>query len=237
MPSDRQPKGGPLSRWLSMPNDSTAKTIAVALILCLVCSVVVSSAAVMLKPLQTKNRMLDRQINILDVAGLWHEGVDVSAAFDNIEAHVVDLASGEDVMEPSADQYDQRRAAGEADMSIALDANEDIAGIGRRANLATVYHVKEGDELQLIILPVHGYGLWSTLYGFLALEPDGQTIYGIKFYEHAETPGLGGDDPSSPHEIDGLAGATLTGNGVTNLVRFWMGELGFAKYLQRFSKG
>ncbi|MGB0764601.1 MAG: NADH:ubiquinone reductase (Na(+)-transporting) subunit C, partial [Luminiphilus sp.] len=37
------------------------------------------------------------------------------------------------------------------------------------------------------------YGLWSTLYGFVALESDGNTIAGLGFYEHKETPGLGGE--------------------------------------------
>jgi Na+-transporting NADH:ubiquinone oxidoreductase subunit C len=48
-------------------------------------------------------------------------------------------------------------------------------------------------ELTRIILPVHGYGLWSTMYGFLALEADGETVAGVQFYDHGETPGLGGE--------------------------------------------
>lgn len=265
---------GPIGRFLAMPNDSTAKTLVVATVLCLVCSIVVSAAAVMLKPLQTANRALDKQINILDVAGLWQEGLDVSAAFENIEARVVDLRSGEYLDELKASDYDQRQAAKDPSLSIALEPAEDVAKIGRRANLATVYLVKDGDAITRIILPVHGYGLWSTLYGFLALEPDGRTIYGLKFYQHAETPGLGGevdnprwralwrgklayDDEGRPalevirgvvaakdlgpgvvteaqYQIDGLAGATLTSQGVTNLLRFWLGDKGFAKYLSRF---
>ena len=123
----------------------------------------------------------------------------------------------------------------------------------------------DNGELSKIILPIHGYGLWSTLYGFLALEPDVNTIAGLGFYEHAETPGLGGevDNPKwkgiwpgkklfdedgelaisvikgtvdsgaagAQHKVDGLAGATLTTNGLHNLVRFWMGENGFGPYL------
>lgn len=58
---------------------------------------------------------------------------------------------------------------------------------------AKIYLLKDGDETRQIVLPVHGYGLWSTLYGFLSLENDGNTIKGLKFYEHAETPGLGGE--------------------------------------------
>jgi Na+-transporting NADH:ubiquinone oxidoreductase subunit C len=57
--------------------------------------------------------------------------------------------------------------------------DDDIAKIGRRAHYAEVYLVRRrGGRLDKVILPVHGYGLWSTLYGFVALESDGNTIAG-----------------------------------------------------------
>ena len=49
------------------------------------------------------------------------------------------------------------------------------------------------DELQGVALPVAGKGLWSTLFGYIALEPDLDTVLGIQFYKHGETPGLGGE--------------------------------------------
>jgi len=42
-------------------------------------------------------------------------------------------------------------------------------------------------------LPISGKGLWSTIYGYIAMEPDGETVKGINFYQHGETPGLGGE--------------------------------------------
>ena len=51
----------------------------------------------------------------------------------------------------------------------------------------------DSGKLQKVILPVYGKGLWSTLYGFIALESDLNTIAGLTFYEHKETPGLGGE--------------------------------------------
>lgn len=42
-------------------------------------------------------------------------------------------------------------------------------------------------------IPISGKGLWSTLYGYLALENDVSTVKGIRFYKHKETPGLGGE--------------------------------------------
>jgi Na+-transporting NADH:ubiquinone oxidoreductase subunit C len=76
-------------------NDSISKTLLVVLVLCLVCSIVVAGSAVGLKPLQQEQRALDKQRNILAVAGLMQEGMsadDVSAVFaERISARLVDL--------------------------------------------------------------------------------------------------------------------------------------------------
>ncbi|MCB1754580.1 MAG: Na(+)-translocating NADH-quinone reductase subunit C [Gammaproteobacteria bacterium] len=184
---------GLIKKYLDMPNDSRAKTIAVATLLCLVCSVVVSTAAVGLKPRQEANKALDKKRNILQIAGMLREGADIDELFSGIEPRVVDLDSGEFVDDVDPAGYDQRKAAKDPAMSRALSKQEDIASIRRRAGLATVYLVREGENVKTIILPMHGYGLWSTMYGFMALEGDAQTITGFGFYEQAETPGLGGE--------------------------------------------
>jgi len=134
-----------------------------------------------------------------------------------------------------------------------------------------VYIFREGDSIDKIVLPVRGAGLWSTLYGFLALEADLNTVAGLGFYEHAETPGLGGevDNPvwkarwpgkkvygdgnqvqltvlkgsvdtsrsGAEYQVDGLSGATLTTRGVGNLIQFWMGDNGYAKFLSNLKSG
>jgi Na+-transporting NADH:ubiquinone oxidoreductase subunit C len=265
------PGGGPsgwLRRILAMPNDSVEKTVATAVLLCLACSIVVSVAAVALKPLQVANKTLDIQRNILKVAGRLEPETDIPSAFANIETRIVDLENGAYVEELDPSTYDQRKAARDPSQNVTLSAQQDVAKIGSRARYATVYLAKKADSVDKIILPVHGYGLWSTMYGFLALEPDGNTVYGISFYEHAETPGLGGeidntdwkaswngkklydesdDDVSfkvikgsvdsgragAEHQVDGLAGATLTSNGVSNMIRYWLGQGGFGPYLTR----
>ncbi len=182
-----------IKKFLDLPNDSTAKTIVVALLLCLVCSVIVSSAAVGLKPIQLANKSTDIKQNILTVAELLEADTDIDKAFENIETYIVNIETGEYAEDIDAATYDQRKAAKDPNMNITLDGNDDIAKIKRQAKYAKVYHVKENGQLKLIILPVHGYGLWSTMYGFLAVEKDINTVYGLKFYEHGETPGLGGE--------------------------------------------
>ncbi|MDD2759504.1 MAG: Na(+)-translocating NADH-quinone reductase subunit C [Methylomonas sp.] len=254
-------------RILALSNDSLEKTVAVALALCLVCAVLVSLATVALRPLQSYNKALDMKKNILDVAGLLQEDTDIDEAFkERIEAKLVDLATGEYV-DGDVDEYDQRKAAKDPAQNEVIPTDKDIASIRVKAKVAKVFLVKSGDKLQSIILPINGYGLWSTMYGFLALEADGQTVQSINLYDQGETPGLGGEvvnpnwralwkgkkvygengevalalvkgtvDTSrsdAVYKVDGLAGATLTSRGVSNLIQYWMSAEGFAAYLNK----
>lgn len=181
---------------ISFSRDGVGYIVVVALAVCLVCSVLVASAATFLKPMQTVNAKADRRSNILEVAGLpAGPDVDVNEVFrERIEARVIDLSSGERAEVRDAENFDQRAAASDPDQSVKIPPARDLADIKRRAKNAEVYLVKgERGELETIVLPVHGYGLWSTMYGFLALAPDANTVKGIKYYEQGETPGLGGE--------------------------------------------
>jgi Na+-transporting NADH:ubiquinone oxidoreductase subunit C len=252
-------------------NDSIKKTLMVAFSLCIVCSVIVSTAAVVLKPAQQANQALDRKRNILAAAGMLDESVSIDEQFAQMTTRVVDLRTGKFTDEVNPEKYDQRKAAKDSSQSDALAPGEDIAKIFRREHYAVVY-LAEGaqGEVERIILPIKGYGLWGQLYGFIALEGDGSTVAGIGFYEHKETPGLGGEvdnprwkalwpgkqvyndgeleievvkgvvDPSGPraeYQVDGMAGATLTTRGVSNLVQFWLGDNGFAPFLNNLKSG
>ena len=174
-------------------NDSIGKILKVAFALCIVCSVIVSTAAVVLKPSQEANKSLDRKRNILQAAGMLQPGVSIDEQFSVIEERFVDMRTGRFTDEVSTG-YDQRAAAKDPSLSRDVPGEEDIAKIGRQANIAQIYMVRgDSGDYERIILPVHGYGLWSTLYGFLALEGDANTVAGLGFYEHKETPGLGGE--------------------------------------------
>ncbi|MEL7044374.1 MAG: Na(+)-translocating NADH-quinone reductase subunit C [Pseudomonadota bacterium] len=174
-------------------NDTIGKILKVAFSLCIVCSVIVSAAAVVLKPAQEANKSLDRKRNILQAAGMLQEGRSVEEQFAAVEERFVDLSTGR-FTDSVAAGYDQRAAAKDPGRSRDVPGDIDIAKIGRQANVAQVYLVRgDSGDYEKIILPVHGYGLWSTLYGFLALESDGNTVAGLGFYDHGETPGLGGE--------------------------------------------
>ena len=251
--------------------ESTGRTLFVALAVSLVASVFVAGSAVALKPVQIENRLLDKQRSILSIAGLGGDQLssrEVKELFNSrIKARVVDLSTGEynDSLDPVT--FDPLKASKDPKQSMALSGAQDIALIKRREQYTTVYMVEKDGQLESLILPIRGYGLWSTLHGFLAIKPDLNTVIGLGFYQHAETPGLGGEvdnpkwkamwpgktlfdasgkpvikivkggvDPASPdagHQVDALAGATLTSNGVDRLLQFWLGEQGFGPYLAK----
>ncbi|WP_122035801.1 Na(+)-translocating NADH-quinone reductase subunit C [Aliivibrio sp. EL58] len=248
-------------------NDSIKKTLGVVIGLSLVCSIIVSTAAVVLKPKQQANAVLDKQSKIVEVAGITGSGTIPELFAANIEPRLVDFKTGEFV-DGDAATYDQRKAAKDPKQSIKLTAEQDKAKIIRRANLGVVYLVKSGDEVSKVIIPVHGTGLWSMMYAFVAVETDGNTVAGITYYEQGETPGLGGEvenptwraqfvgktlfdadhNPAikivkggapagSEHGVDGLSGATLTGNGVQNTFDFWLGNDGFGPFLAKVRDG
>ena len=175
-------------------NDSVKKTLIVALSLCVVCSVVVSTAAVVLKPLQQANVQEDRKRNILAAAGMLRDDISINEQFADIQARAVDLDSGTFSDAVDAEKFDPIAAARDPDSSIKLEKSDDSANIGgRREEYGIVYLVGDVQNPDRIIMPIRGAGLWGQLYGFLALEGDGETIAGIGFYEHKETPGLGGE--------------------------------------------
>ncbi|MBT8419821.1 MAG: Na(+)-translocating NADH-quinone reductase subunit C [Gammaproteobacteria bacterium] len=253
-----------------MPNDSAAKMLVVTVSLCFVCSVIVSGVAITLRPMQVANKALEKNRVILESAGLLDEEKteDIQTLFDErVEVRVVDLGSGEYVDISNPKTHDQRKASKDPTRNYPIPNERDVANIKRRAQQASVYLVRREGKLQNLIIPVHGYGLWSTMYGFLALESDIKTVTGLSFYEHAETPGLGGeidnpkwrarwvgkfshDEQGSPrlevvkgrvddsrdgavHQVDGIAGATLTSVGVSNMMRYWLGDNGFGPYLAK----
>lgn len=248
---------------MSANNESFAKTIGVVVGVCLVCALFVAGSAVGLRPEQKANELLDKQINILDAAGLLEQaGKDVPGYFGkNIEERFVDLNTGEYVEQAAG--YDQYKAARDPELSV--KPQEDVAKILRRPNVASVYLAKDtSGKVETIVLPINGSGLWDVMYGFVALNADGVTTKNVVYYKHKETPGLGGEVQNPKwkalwdgkklfdeqgnvaikivkggakqgdlYGVDGLSGATLTSNGVQHTFTFWFGKEGFGPYLAK----
>ncbi|MEN8813883.1 MAG: Na(+)-translocating NADH-quinone reductase subunit C [Glaciecola sp.] len=253
---------------MSAKKETLGKTVGVVLAVCLVCSIIVSGASVGLRALQNTNAALDKKSNILTAAGLLDQaGGDISGTYSKfVEERFVDLSTGEYVANPAKgtgkDYNMYGKVAKAAETSTAVEGN---VGFSRRANIANIYHIKdEAGNVSRVILPIHGSGLWDLMYGFLALDADGNTIRELVYYQHKETPGLGGEiqNPAwqalwngkqlfndgevaiqvkkqagkdDPYAVDALSGATLTSNGVQNTLSYWASKNGFGLYLQRQS--
>ena len=179
--------------------DSTKYTVIFATVVCVVCALLVSVAAVSLQPRQAANARFYMEKNVLVAAGLVDPGQDVSERelakiFEtSIKARLVDLQTGELVPADKVDArgYDQRKARSDPGASRVAPANN--AGIGRVPNQGIVYFVTKDQKVDQIVIAVEGLGMWGTIYGFASLAPDGNTVRGLTYYDQKETPGLGGE--------------------------------------------
>ncbi|MDC0546877.1 Na(+)-translocating NADH-quinone reductase subunit C [Gammaproteobacteria bacterium] len=251
-------------------NDSIVKTLGVAFAICLICSLVVSSTAVSLRDMQNENKANDKRTKILQAAGIFNPELDIKEQFNQLEEKYLDFNSGkllrgsdlEVFLEEHNGDYDQIAATRKPEYSTSLNSSEDIAIIKNRENVGKFFILRNKDNsIDKIILPVRGYGLWGTLFGYISIEEDFNTVAGLEFYDHKETPGLGAevdnpkwkalwpgkqlyknnivslevikgkvpvDDKNLDYKVDGLSGATLTSRGVTNMLKYWFSDSGYA---------
>jgi Na+-transporting NADH:ubiquinone oxidoreductase subunit C len=150
------------------------KSIVFALILCLVCSTLLTAASTWLQPLQTQNIQTDRKKNILMAIGLFdtsqvYPADEIDRIYQkNIFKYIVDK-DGTIIDQPDVSSEEQ-----DGLMPIYLAMNDN-------------------KKIRSYIIPIETRGLWGKIYGYLALENDGSTIVGFSVYKHSETPGLGGE--------------------------------------------
>jgi Na+-transporting NADH:ubiquinone oxidoreductase subunit C len=193
------------------------KSIIFAATLCVACSLLLTTAATGLKDYQLQNIQTDRQKNILMAAKLIDEKSSLSSAelAQSYQDSIRKVYVGTDgAMRPAGDSH---------------------------ANGLPLYLVGPEDALEAYIVPIDTNGLWGKIHGYLALENDGKTVRGFTVYKHSETPGLGGEiekrwfqnqfegkkiatqygdfvsigitkgETDDIHSVDGISGATLTG--------------------------
>jgi len=234
----------------------------IPLVACIVCAIIVSVTAVSVRPEQNLNVENEKKVKILAAAGIKTDKVDEE--FSKIKTIFVDFETDKLVTIDSA--YDHIKAASNPDLSTVIPKADDIAVLKRRENIGTIYvWVDEQNDIEKLVLPIRGYGLWGTLYGYLSLDSDLNTVRGIEYYDHKETPGLGGevDNPnwksdwygkriynddgsvalyvtkgasSTDYEIDGISGATLTTNGVSNMIKYWLGDNGYGPIIKNLNE-
>ena len=163
---------------------------------CGVCSIVVAGTAVSLKERQDRNAALDVQSKVLVLAGIAEEGAlsdeEIESLYEaRIEPRIIDMKSGQ-YTDTATDGWDQMARMKDTETSTAVADNP--ARVRRVPNESVVYHIKAEDgSVDSVIVPVQGQGLWGPLHGYFAVQNDGQTVKGITFYFHKETPGLGAE--------------------------------------------
>lgn len=254
---------------MSSKNESTSKTFIVVITLCLVCSIIVAGSAVGLRDLQETNAAIAMQRHVLVTAGIDTGEREVADVYQerireyrlNLESYELTEASEDDLAE-AADPETQ------GSILRTLRGPEDIAGIRdlERNVMFYVAYDEDGETVQSYIFHGRALGLWGMMYALIALENDAETIAGINFYEHGETPGLGGEiqnprwrsnfigktavDQSGEVQIrvakgagnmengvDALSGATITSNGVDDIFQFWFSEEVYGPFLAKLREG
>ena len=238
------PSVNPVRWWnafLGLPNTSPSKTIGIALLVALICSLAVSLTAVTLKPRHDANRLRESAASLVEVMEVLGLGMP--------KPLLVELTGGHYVAKNPA-------------TTIKLDKKRDLAGLGELETVAQVFELREDGQFKLVVLPIRGAGYQSILKGYLVLRDDLKTIESLSFYEQNETPGMGAKiadkswqglwtgkhivdseggiriravrgEGEGVHEVDGISGATRTVNGINNLLQFWLGPDGYGPYLER----
>ncbi|NKX43758.1 Na+-translocating NADH-quinone reductase subunit C [Roseicyclus persicicus] len=256
---------GAWRRFLALPNESRGKTLAVAFAVSAVCAILVSGATVMLRPIQSANRAAEEQARIEAlVAGIPGMADLLAQSGGTLGTVVIDLVRGR----AASDVTPATLATALADPAnwTALDAGQDLAGLGQRPDYAQIYLLRDAGEVSVVLLPISGAGYNGRIDAVLALSGDMNTIAGLSVTRQSETPGLGArieeagwlaDFPgtrtrdedgtlrfavargtaASVYEVDGITGATRTSNAVTRMVRFWLGPDGYGPLLAAIRRG
>jgi Na+-transporting NADH:ubiquinone oxidoreductase subunit C len=264
----------PVRKFFARSNDDLVKIIGMAVLVALVSSAAVSVTAVMLRPYQDVNRAAEQQARMdkmmdslpgmrdLMMGSRMMGSEMMEARVVTLDTQLVNLDDGSLASDADSADFDLDAALQDPEASVALEPDEDIAGIKRRANQSPVYLLQKDGDLKLIVLPVYGAGYQSTIRAALAIEADLVTIAALAIVEQGDTPGFGAriEEPewlalwpgkkiadetgtirielvrggaSTPYQVDGISGATRTSNGITNLLRFWLGDRGFGPFLTR----
>lgn len=204
------------------------------------------------------------QVMLSELPGL--EGVLRESGADSLQTVLVDLRFGTEVDPVTADAFKDKQNENNGSELLVLDKNDDIAGIVERPNFVQVHMLRKQGELELLLLPVYGKGYQSTIKAWLSLAGDLNTVVALSVFEQGETPGIGTriteeswlklwaekkvydsegnvaltvvkGQSSTDNEVDGISGATRSSNGISGMIQFWLGDLGFGKYINNLRLG
>ena len=217
------------------------KIIIFATVVCLICSVLLAFVSTALKPRQERNKANDIKTKVLMVFGekVTNKKGKVCISQNEIDSIFTNRISG--IVLDAEGNLVKDKNVGDLTPQEISDRNKET---GLKAYYPVYIYKNKETGKKLYAIHVSGKGLWSTIKGYMALEEDLSTIAGMVFYEHQETPGLGGDvekpyfqdrfkgkqwldkgvvqefeitkpgGAANNHSIDGITAATMTCNGV-----------------------
>lgn len=176
-----------------MNTSSNGYVLGFAITVCVIMSAALAVTANSLKPAQDAAAEFDRQKNVMMAAGLatatdTRPRAELEKLYqERVREVVVDTTTGAVLGDKKPDDV---AAMNKQAVKEAADADAKKAAANRYRAVA----IGKGDDgKSTYVLPISGKGLWSTIYGYLALQDDVATVRGVTFYKHGETPGLGGE--------------------------------------------
>lgn len=216
-----------------------------ATILVVFSALILTLAAVGLKPYQDKNIRVEKMQQLLGAVGLESDAKNAEELFDKYfrEQHAIN-AKGEVV----GTLIDGKQTMGSVN-PFTIDTKKQMALVKINDPSAVLpVFIYEKDGKKTYVVPVIGNGLWGGIWGNIAFADDLNTIVGVNFDHKGETPGLGAEiatpffedqfkgktifdgddfksvevkkaaDKTSPHQVDAISGGTITSNGVSDML-------------------
>ena len=181
---------------------SNAYTLTFAAVITIVCGLILGGASQGLKEKQVINADVDVKSKVLMAFGEYKtelKSADVLSFF-------ADGFDGTTVEQIAIDQDGKLVEIKEGEKVV---LRKEIKKADKAAIKYPLYVLKKAGAVEGYAFPIQGAGLWSICHGFLALEADAKTIKGIIYYEHAETPGLGGEIADNQSWVDQFKGKSI----------------------------
>ncbi len=211
---------------MKINTNSNVYIITYSVVMVVIVAVLLSLAAIGLKPRQDANILNEKKTQIVKALGY-----DATVSYDDVVAEAALLnAEGAVVNNDVAKVFE------------ALQSVKD----SRDAGEFPIFKATDGS----VVVPLYGAGLWGPIWGYVALAPDMNTVKGIVLDHQGETPGLGaeiatakhqamyvgktvfegeelvgvtlkkgGAAEGAMHEVDAITGGTKTSDGVSAMIK------------------
>lgn len=176
---------------MAFKKDTVLGTMVFTVTLCLLCSFMLTGTAELLKERKLAKKRDELKRYVLVAADVDLGGNDFRTIFEkSVTPMLVELDTGVISTDDNVMNFDDRMAAINPETSS--KPKKDTAKIKSRADQVRVFKVfDDNGKLTSMVVPIYGKGLWSMIYGFVAVKPDMNTIVNVVIYEHGETPGIG----------------------------------------------